>query len=190
MGAPPLTSSLEALAVDLRRPHLRGARLWLKAIAILLRGDARAALVYIRLGQHFQARGWRPLARLMAIGLRRSFGCMVSLRSTIGPGLSMPHPIGIVIGEGVRIGAGCTIYQHVTLGGARMGDWKAGQYPDVGDNVVMFAGAKLVGALIVGDNAVIGANAVVTRGVPAGHVAVGVPAVARPSRAARGGSPG
>lgn len=178
---------LEALAADLGNRALTGWRLTATALAILLRGETRAAIVYIRLAQHFQRRGWRPLARLMSIGLRRRFGCMVSLNATIGPGFSLPYPIGVVIGAGVKIGANCTVHQHVTLGGARMGDWKAGHYPDIGDNVVLFAGAKIVGALTVGDNAVIGANAVVRGSVPADHIAVGIPAIAKAPKEA--GSP-
>lgn len=146
--------------------------------------DNRTAVAYIRLSQYFHARKFRLLSRWMMIRLRRDFGCMVSLKAHIGAGLKMPHPNGIVIGEGVVIGERCTIYQQVTLGGARLGDWQGGRYPEVGNDVTLFAGAKLVGAITIGSDVTVGANAVVTRDIPAGHNAVGIPAVARPKREA------
>ena len=94
----------------------------------------------------------------------------------------MPHPNGIIIGQGVSIGNDVVIYHQVTLGGARRGDWRAGRYPAVGDNTVIFAGAKIVGAVSVGNDCVIGANAVVNRDVPPHHVAVGIPAVCHPRK--------
>ena len=96
----------------------------------------------------------------------------------------MPHPGGIVIGAGARIGARCTIYHQVTLGGARAGDGGGANYPRVGDGVTLFAGAKLLGGIKVGDGAVIGANAVVTRDVPPRHAAGGIPARTWPITAA------
>lgn len=175
--------SLKALSIDLGEPDLRGWRLWSRIIGVLLRGETIGAVVLMRLAHHFEAKGHRILARQASQRLRWKFGCMINRRASIGPGFKLPHPVGIVIGEGVTVGAHCTVYQHVTLGGARMGDWQAGQYPTVGDNVVIFAGAKVVGALSVGSNAVIGANAVVTRSVPPGDIAVGIPAVVKAPRA-------
>lgn len=108
-------------------------------------------------------------------------GCFLSPRATIGPGLSLPHPIAIVIGDDVEIGQGVTIYQNVTIG--RRDAHTSGQYPRIGDNVVIYAGACLVGAIRIGNNSVIGANAVVTCDVPDGAVAVGVPArIMKPQR--------
>lgn len=176
--------TLHALLIDLFGRSPRSFP-WLRILAVyFLQRDNRKALIYIRLGQWFRRRGYRFLARRMARGLRRDFGCFVQFDAEIGPGLRLPHPNGIVIGQGVRIGANCTIYQQVTLGGARVGDWKSDRYPDVGDGVVLFAGAKLVGDIRIGDGATVGANAVVLRDVPPGHVATGVPAVSRPPKSA------
>lgn len=179
---------LEALSTELYGTP--GKRLlWLRILVIyFFKRDNRKALVYIRLGQIFHRQKRAFLTKRMSTGLRRDFGCFVQFDAEIGPGLRLPHPTGIVIGQGVRIGANCTIYQQVTLGGARLGDWKAGRYPTLGNNVVLFAGAKLLGEIEVGDGAVVGANAVVTKDVPPRHVAKGIPAVSRPSKASDTGS--
>lgn len=174
---------LTALSADLGRGDRRVG--WARLVHVLYwRRGTPKALALIRLAQHFHRTGNRLLGRWAAQALRRDYGCFVQPGAAIGPGLKLPHPTGVVIGHGARIGANCTIYHQVTLGGARMGDWKANRYPLVGDSVTIFAGAKLIGAITVGDGAVIGANAVVNRDVPPGHVATGVPARCRPLRPA------
>jgi serine O-acetyltransferase len=75
-----------------------------------------------------------------------------------------------VIGENVKI------FQNVTLGGARSGDWRSKSYPVIGDDTTIFAGAVVIGRITVGRNCIIGANAVVTRDVPDNATAVGIPA--------------
>ena len=82
----------------------------------------------------------------------------------------MVHAIGIVIGSGAVIGDNCKIYQQVTIGKEK------GKFPIIGDNVTIYSGAKIIGDVKIGNNAIIGANAVVTRDVPDNCVAVGVPA--------------
>ncbi|GAA1470159.1 hypothetical protein GCM10017607_09010 [Microbacterium thalassium] len=116
------------------------------------------------------------LARFVSERLARRFGVYVNPNATFPSTMRMPHPVGIVIGEGVRIGERVSIYQNVTLGGARVGDWQAGNYPEVGDDTVIFAGAVIVGAVKIGRNAVIAANAVVTKDVPDFATVAGVPA--------------
>jgi serine O-acetyltransferase len=95
----------------------------------------------------------------------------VSLYATLGRGLKLPHPNGVVIHEDAVIGTDCMIMQQVTIG--MIGD---GDVPTVGNNVYVGAGAKIIGRVSVGDGARIGANAVVVHDVPAGATAVGVPA--------------
>ncbi len=99
----------------------------------------------------------------------------ISRKCSIKIGLQLPHPVGIVIGEGVKIGTNAVIYQHTTLGGARRGDWQANRYPSLGDNIVLFAGVVIVGAVNVGDNCIVGANSVVIKDIPSNSTAVGAP---------------
>ncbi|MPT47033.1 MAG: serine acetyltransferase [Sphingobium sp.] len=139
------------------------------------------AYVYIRLASFFRAKKLWRAHHWMESRLQRQFGCHISSKAQIGAGIHFPHPQGIVIGEAVKIGRNCQIFQQVTIGGARRGDYMAGRQPQIEDNVIIYAGAKVLGAITVGEGAVIGANAVVTKNVPAGHIAVGVPAVIRPS---------
>lgn len=149
----------------------------LRLAHILLFGrGGRGCVAWLRLGEWFARMGWRRMAHWASATIERRYGCYISLRSRIGPGLKLPHPVGIVIGQGVIIGKRCTIYQHVTLGGRRIGDWRAGAYPVVGDDVTIFAGAAIVGAVSIGDRATIGANAAVLDNIPSEAVAVGVPA--------------
>lgn len=175
-----MTDIFAALAAELSIPGRTGLRFWYRVWLTFLGGGNHKAIVCIRLGQVFHRGNRKRLARFMATTLRREFGIMVSPKAEIGPGLRLPHPTGIVIGDGVRIGARCTIYQQVTIGGARRGDWQAGRYPAIGDDAVLFAGAKLVGPVSLGDGVTVGANAVVTRDIPSRHIAVGIPAVAKP----------
>lgn len=100
-------------------------------------------------------------------------GCYISLLAEIGPGLNLPHPTGIVIGDGVRIGRSNTIYQNVTVG--RHSANQPG-YPVFGDGVTVYAGAVIIGVVAIGDGAVVAANSVVNRDVTPGAVAVGAPA--------------
>jgi serine O-acetyltransferase len=89
--------------------------------------------------------------------------------------------MGVVVGETAEIGDGCTIYQGVTLGGTSL--YKgAKRHPTLGRDVVVSAGAKVLGGFEVGDGAKIGSNAVVIKPVPAGATAVGIPARIIPSK--------
>jgi serine O-acetyltransferase len=92
-------------------------------------------------------------------------------RATLGRRLMIPHPNGVVIHEDAVVGDDCMIMQQVTIG--MIGD---GEVPTLGNNIYVGAGAKIIGKLTIGDGARIGANAVVTKDVPAGCTAVGVPA--------------
>ncbi|MCS7010616.1 MAG: serine O-acetyltransferase, partial [Anaerolineales bacterium] len=91
----------------------------------------------------------------------------------IGPGLFIDHGMGVVIGETAEIGRDVTIYHGVTLGGVSLEKGK--RHPTIGDRVVIGAGAKVLGAITVGDDSRIGANAVVVKSVPPNSVVVGVP---------------
>jgi serine acetyltransferase len=119
----------------------------------------------------------RPV-RLVLQSLERALGTAIGLdfRAThVGPGLFLPHPFGIVVHARVRMGSGVTLYQGVTIG---EDDVRPG-VPILGDDVVVGANAAVLGPIRIGDGALIGAGAVVLTDVPAGAVAVGVPAVVR-----------
>ena len=83
--------------------------------------------------------------------------------------------MGIVIGETVTIGDNCTIYHGVTLGGTGKDKYK--RHPDLGNNVIVGCGAKILGPIKIGDNVKIGANAVVLKDVPSNTTVVGVPGI-------------
>jgi serine O-acetyltransferase len=95
----------------------------------------------------------------------------IGLEANLGRGLMLPHPNGVVIHEDASIGDDCMIMQQVTVG--MIGD---GEVPRIGNRVYIGAGAKVIGNVIVGDGARIGANAVVLSDVPPDCTAVGVPA--------------
>ena len=99
----------------------------------------------------------------------------------LGERVFFDHAMGTVVGETAEIGDGCTIYQGVTLGGTSL--YKGSKrHPTLGKDVVVSAGAKVLGGFAVGDGAKIGSNAVVVKPVPAGATAVGIPARILPSK--------
>lgn len=100
-------------------------------------------------------------------------GIEIHPAAIIGQGLFIDHGMGVVVGETSNIGNNVTIFQGVTLGGT--GKQKGKRHPSIGNNVVIGAGAKLLGNIIIGDNSAIGANAVVIRDVPPNSTVVGVP---------------
>jgi serine O-acetyltransferase len=102
-------------------------------------------------------------------------GISIPAQAKIGKGLRIHHFGGIILHSEAVIGEYCTVYHEVTLGD-RGG---SGGAPRVGNRVTIGAGAKLIGEIVIGDDCMIGANAVVHTTVPTGHIAVGVPAVAK-----------
>src|SRR6266542_5758422 len=118
---------------------------------------------------------FRWLARWLSHWSRLFTGIEIHPGAKIGDRVFIDHGMGIVIGETAEVGEGCTIYQGVTLGGTSLTKG-AKRHPTLGRNVVIGAGAKVLGGFTVGDNASVGSNAVVTKPVPAGATAVGIPA--------------
>jgi serine O-acetyltransferase len=133
------------------------------------------ALVLHRLAHRCWGWGLLWLGRFISHLSRWFTGIEIHPAARIGERVFFDHGMGIVIGETAVIGDGCTIYHGVTLGGTSLyKDVK--RHPTLGRNVVVGAGAKVLGGFEVGDNARIGSNAVVTKPVPAGATAVGNPA--------------
>lgn len=114
------------------------------------------------------------LARMVSQVNKFWTGVEIHPAAKIGPGLFIDHGTGVVIGETTEIGSNCTIYQGATLGGTGKDVGK--RHPTLGNNVMVGAGAKVLGPFTVGDNAKIAANAVVLDAVPPNSTAVGVPA--------------
>jgi serine O-acetyltransferase len=114
------------------------------------------------------------LARLLSQMGRAATGIEIHPGATIGRRFFIDHGMGVVIGETAEIGDDVTLYHGVTLGGTT---WNKGKrHPTLGKGVVVGAGAKLLGPLVVGDYAKVGSNAVVVKDVPPGATAVGIPA--------------
>ncbi len=113
-------------------------------------------------------------ARLVSQLARRMTGIEIHPGATIGKSFFIDHGMGVVIGETTEIGDGCTVYQGVTLGGTGKDIGK--RHPTLGNNVMVGAGAKVLGPVHIGDNTKIAAGAVVLREIPADSTAVGIPA--------------
>ena len=128
-------------------------------------------------------RGARLAARTFAELTRILTGVDIHPGAVIGSGLFIDHATGVVIGETAEIGDDVTLYHGVTLGGSGADTGK--RHPTVGDRVIIGAGAKVLGAIKIGDDSRIGANAVVVKPVPSSSVVVGVPGQVI-SRAGRG----
>ena len=140
---------------------------------LLLYSGVHAIFAYrvshkLYIGKHyFSARLISQLAKFFT-------GIEIHPGATIGKGLFIDHGTGVVIGETAEIGDNCTLYQGVTLGGTGKDVGK--RHPTLGNNVMVGAGAKVLGPFKIGDNAKIASNAVVLDEIPADSTAVGIPA--------------
>ena len=133
------------------------------------------ALVMHRWAHRAWKRGWHWPARFISHIARFLTGIEIHPGAVIGRCVFIDHGMGVVVGETAEIGDGCTIYQGVTLGGTSL--YKgAKRHPTIGKDVIIGAGAQVLGGFTVGDGAKIGSNAVVTKPVPPGATAVGNPA--------------
>jgi len=133
------------------------------------------AVLLHRLAHGCWTRGYRWLGRFLSHLGRFLTGIEIHPGAKLGERVFIDHGMGVVIGETAEIGDGCTIYHGVTLGGTSL--YKgAKRHPTLGKDVVVGAGAKVLGGFTVGDGAKVGSNAVVTKPVPAGATAVGNPA--------------
>ncbi|OBH20838.1 MULTISPECIES: serine O-acetyltransferase [unclassified Mycobacterium] len=140
-----------------------------------------------RISHRLWNRGARLAARILNEVTRILTGVDIHPGAVLGPGLFIDHATGVVIGETAEVGEDVTIYHGVTLGGSGRDTGK--RHPTIGDRVTIGAGAKVLGAIKIGDDSRIGANAVVVKEVPSSSVVVGVPGqVISRSRPAPGGS--
>lgn len=132
------------------------------------------AIILHRLNHRLWNIGLKWLARILSHLVRWLTGIEIHPGAKIGKRFFIDHGMGIVIGETAEIGDDCTLYQGVTLGGTT---WNKGKrHPTLGNNVVVGAGAKILGPFKVNDGARVGSNSVVLNEVPAGATMVGIPA--------------
>ncbi len=150
------------------------SRFWKRTFSL----EIHLLLLY-RLSRHVYL-NWGAVGRFLAYALRHIMrvytSCDISPLAQIDKGVKFPHPLCIVIGDGVKIGKGTMIWQQVTLGSHGRFGIEA-DYPVIGTNVRIYANASILGAVSIGNDAVIGAHAVVTKNVPSGMVAYGIPAI-------------
>ncbi len=143
-------------------------------ISIFLLYPGVRAVIDHRIAHWFYKHKCFYIARSISQRSRKRTGIEIHPGATIGKRLVIDHGMGIVIGETTIIGDDCLLYQGVTLGGS--GKEKGKRHPTLGNNVLVGAGAKVLGSFTIGDNARIAANAVVLNEIPANATAVGVPA--------------
>ena len=159
---------------NIRNPLVRITRRYLLRH---LRPNTRIVYMIRKMQYYYNSKN--ALKRLYALYLHRKIwnesSCYISPLAVIGKGLNLPHPVGIVIGGAVRIGSNVNIYQHVTIGSRRKGDYKKGMQPIIEDGVTCFSNAQILGDITIGEGSVIGAGAVVISSVSPHTVSVGVP---------------
>jgi serine O-acetyltransferase len=132
------------------------------------------AMQWHRLCHALWQRKLKWLARMLSTVSRWLTGIEIHPAAKIGRRFFIDHGMGVVIGETAEIGDDCTLYHGVTLGGT---SWKGGKrHPTLGNNVVVGAGAKVLGPITLGDGARVGSNAVVVKDVPADQTVLGIPA--------------
>lgn len=131
------------------------------------------AIMMHRLSHGLSKKGFKWLARVLSNVARLFTGIEIHPGAVIGRRFFIDHGMGIVIGETAEIGDDCSMYHGVTLGGT---SWNPGKrHPTLGNNVVVGAGAKILGPIMVNDGARIGSNAVVVKDVPVDTTVIGVP---------------
>ena len=159
-------------SIIIRDPAARGR------LEVVLCYPGFHAIILHRLSNWLWRKHLKLLGRLVSYISRFITGIDIHPGATIGDRFFIDHGMGVVIGETANIGNDVTIYHDVTLGGvAPQNDGKGAlRHPQIGNNVIIGAGAHLLGPIRIGDGARVGSNAVVVRDVEAGAVMVGVPA--------------
>lgn len=159
---------------NLRYDFIRYKQLRRKLDIILLYNSSRAfqAVCLYRLSNFFYQKGYKKIAIMIKNKSIKNNGCEIGESTKIGRGLRISNPVGIVISGGAIIGENLTLQSGVVIGTNR--DDKD-QYPIIGNNVYIGAGAKVLGNITIGNNVIIGANSVVLKSVNDNAIIVGVP---------------
>lgn len=142
-------------------------------LEVLLLYPSVNAVIHYRIAHVFYKKKMFFLARLISQFARFITGIEIHPGATIGKGLFIDHGMGVVIGETSEVGDNVTLYHGVTLGGT--GKDKGKRHPTVGNNVIIGAGAKVLGPIRIEDNCKIGSNSVVLKDVPKDSTVVGIP---------------
>lgn len=142
-------------------------------LEVLLLYPSVNAVIHYRIAHVFYKKKMFFLARLISQFARFITGIEIHPGATIGKGLFIDHGMGVVIGETSEVGDDVTLYHGVTLGGT--GKDKGKRHPTVGNNVIIGAGAKVLGPIRIEDNCKIGSNSVVLKDVPKDSTVVGIP---------------
>ena len=168
-----ISETAKAVREDVRATRERNPAATSDAEVLLLYSGVHALAAH-RIAHRLHKQGHTFSARAISQTARFITGIEIHPGATIGKGLMIDHGMGVVIGETAEIGDNCTIYQGVTLGGTGKDVGK--RHPTLGNNVMVGAGAKVLGPFKIGDNTKIAANAVVLDEIPEGCTAVGIPA--------------
>ncbi|MBC7319421.1 serine O-acetyltransferase [bacterium] len=143
------------------------------ALQVILFYPGFHAILGYRVAHWFWQIGLRSIAMCISFIVRRLTGIEIHPAAKIGKGFFIDHGMGVVIGETTEIGDDVLLYQGVTLGGT--GKHKGKRHPTLGNNIVVGAGAKVLGPITIGDNVKIGAGSVVLKSIPPNSTVVGVP---------------
>ena len=161
------------------RCYYDGRADWKSILKVFL-SDGTSAVILYRWAQWMQNHRLGIIASVLIILNKFLNGCVIGRHAQFGPGLVLMHPVGVVINGGVKGGENVVIESGVVIGAARNGF--PVQTPQLGNDVFIGAGAKVLGDLTIGNHVLIGANAVVLHDVPDQSTAVGMPAKAIPRR--------
>lgn len=157
---------------------LRGRADIRQALRVLFVKPGVQALLLYRLYRWLYLRGLRLLPEMLA---RINFlltGAEIDPGAEIGPGCHIWHSAGVTIGRGVRLGSNVWLLHNVTLGGRGASPFNPGEegYPEIGNSVILYTGVTVLGNVIIGDGAVVGAHSLVLDSLPSGCLAYGIPA--------------
>ena len=142
---------------------------------VILNYPGLHAMFFYRINHFLWNIHLKILARFLSQFARFLTGIEIHTGATIGKRLFIDHGMGVVIGETTIIGDDCQLYQGVTLGGVGTGEHKVKRHPTLKNNVMISAGAKIIGDVVIGDNSIVGASSVVLKDVPPNCTVVGVP---------------
>ena len=174
-----LRGLLAALAMDAAKATERPAGLMTLLLGLAWSRGAQALALY-RIGRLAAGAGLRPVAEVLQRLAQILYGIDISYEADIAPGVTIRHGVGFVVGNRAKIATGVLLFQGVTIGNRLSGsEERPDGMPVIEEDVMIGAGAAILGPITVGAGSTIGANTVVTKDVPPGSVVAGPPPVYR-----------